>query len=322
MGPWALASQAQPSTSEHMPLIISKDPQTTTRQLGVNRVIEQRKAAVAPIESSGAPPEPAPVETPIADSETKAPIADPQHQVEIERRERALDAVRHEHELTKRELEQLKTSLQDPEAALRAAGYTTEKFVERWLNDGKLQEGAPPAAETKPAESELEKRIKQLEAERDQERASARARTRRQEIESMIPEGSEDFDVLRSLGAMDQFMTVLDAQERQRPGGLGPNEVKAMLSEFEGASRKNVTNQISQLAKSKFGRNLLAELLQKSSEKSQDAQQNPARENATEPPQSSEAESGYYRRSMELRGRTTEQLREAAKRKALAARGL
>lgn len=308
-----------------MPLILNKDPATTSRQLGVNRVIEQRKAAVAPIEHSGdtAAPvaaDPAPVAADPAS--VVEPKPDPTHQVEIERRERALDAARHEHELTKRELESLKTTLQDPEAALRAAGYTTEKFVERWLNEGKTPDGAPPAAEAKPAESELEKRIKQLEGERDQERAQARARNRRQEIESLMPADSEDYDVLRGLGAMDQFMTVLDAQERQRPGGLGPNEIKAMLSEFEGASRKNVTNQIQALAKTKFGRNMLAELLQKSSENSSDAHQTPARENAVEPPQTSEAESGYYRRSMELRGRSTEQLREAAKRKALAARGL
>jgi hypothetical protein len=255
------------------PRVVGHDRSTALeRERAVEEVATQRRAgetAIAsrpqePARPESAPPvsESAAPRTETASPEPAAAEPDPKWQVEIERRERALDAQKHQFELMKREYEQMRKS---PEDALRALGFTPESYMERWLGSG---EGTPGALQKQPEQdsglSSVEKRLRQIEEERDQLKAAERARSRRAEIEALIPD-SEEYDAihgLRDAGAVDQLMAMLDQKERGREGGLGPHEVKALIGEFEGNSRKNVQAQIKRLAERKWFRKMVGDLLQ------------------------------------------------------------
>src|SRR6185369_1375835 len=103
------------------------------------------------------------------------------HQVEIERRERALDAARNEASNYKRELEQLRerqAELKDWRKALAAGGHNVEDVVQEWLGGGETKKGETPKAEN-PAHAglppEIVARLEKLEN-REQEEARGRAR--------------------------------------------------------------------------------------------------------------------------------------------------
>lgn len=306
-----------------MALIVSKDAGakvigSADRSAIIAAALKPRKEeapAAAPAET------PAIAEKPAEPAAPAAPAAqDPSYVVEIERHARALESVRHQHELTKRELESLRDQLKDPDAALRAAGFSPDAYIERYLGGEAKPAAAAPAAPTGGPEHELLRRIEQLEAEKEQERAAARARSRRQEIAALIPSDSEDFELMHAMGdvAMDEFYNQFTALEKNRPGGIGPNEIKQLLGNFEGSTRKNVQAQLSRLAKTKWFRSMVTELLKSSGETAPA----PTTSAQTAPASPTEAQPANDRASMPLRGREQAMLRERVKHEFARRRGL
>ena len=247
-----------------------------SRGAAVARVVAEREAklreATAAPEAPSAPAGEAANAAPAPKAEApKSNEPDPRMLVEIERRERALDQAKREADDLRRELESAKSrssDLKDWRKALELGGHKIEDVVQEWLGGESAPKDAPKDA-PKPAagpDAELLRRLEKLE-QKEQEELRGRARMeRRQQIAALIPQDSDDFEIMRTLGdnALDTFLSQLEGHEKGRPGGVGPNEIAALLKEFEGNTRKNLESQVSQLAKSKWVKQIMRKLLESS----------------------------------------------------------
>lgn len=298
-----------------------------SRGEAISRVMAERakasEAAAAPeaSASNAAPEAPA---APAA-----APEAKPNHEhlVEIERRERALEAARHEGELAKRELATLRekqAELKDWRKALAAGGHNIEDIVQEWLGgDSKPTEKAPERA-ANPAHAglpaELVARLEKLES-REQEEARGRARLeKRARIAGMIPADSDDFEVMRTMGdnGLDMFLSQLEAVESRRPEGIGPAELSLLLKEFEGNTRKNLEKEFSGLAKSKWAKQIMKQLLVSSESLNASEKQDASVSSGQQDPATPAHADHVGERRMKLAGLSNEEIKAAARAKLVA----
>jgi len=287
------------------------------RGQAIKRIIAQREAA-APQTQATAPTEAAPAAPP--DPEVKPAGLPPEALIEIERRERELDRYKHEISTRDTELARLREADadgKDVKKLLARYGHSMDDVVQMYLsNDDKLHAGQTASEPKKPTESSTEymTRLEQLERRLATEDAQRQRAARIAQIKDLTPEG-DDFEVLRAMDWHEDFMSrILETQEREQKRQIGPQETAKLLKDYESRSRQNIEVQLTQLAKTKYGRTVIARLLSgvgaESSQASQPAEANPAQPATSQPDEWSQG------RAFRLR-RDSRELREELRRKSL-----
>jgi len=133
------------------------------------------------------------------------------------------------------------------------------------------------------------------------------------EIKNLTPEGNDDFEVTRTLDWHEDFLRILETQERDQKRQVGPQEMAKLIKDYENGSRQNIEGQLSRLAKTKWGRTLISRLL---SGAGAESPASPAAEASPAQPATSQPDEWSQGRAFRLR-RDGRELREELRRKSL-----
>jgi hypothetical protein len=291
-----------------MAIIMNPAPGATgapDRGQAIKQIIAARESAKVSTEARNEPESP-----PAAEVESKP---DPEHLIEIERRERALDQLKHELAMRDSELERFRSAQNDGKdwkKLLASNGHSVEQIVQEWLSDDSAK--APPTQPPSVSEdtkSEYGTRLEQLERRLAEEDGKRQREARLAEIRSMTPEG-DDYEVTNAMGWHELVMSNLDGIAKREKRAIGPQETAKLIRDFESQSRSQLEKDIGRLAKTKYGRNIIKQLLTAESTTASEPNE------AETPTPSDEHNSGASERTIRLRLQGSD-TREQAKKRAL-----